>query len=280
MKAVAPALLLGLSLAAGCRLPPAPTLPIDRPERALALHASLRSSLRTVQADARVEQRGRTGRIRGTVWAILELPDHLRFDVITQLGPVATLTSDGSRFSLLDQRDGRFLDGPTCSANVARFLGVALEAQEVATLLIGGVPVDGIGPDATLTPIRGGYDLRIPSPRGETRVRFALRRGDEHAPPEQQYLRLAELELFMPDGSPRLRIRYDDYRVVVDPDDLAEPQHGIAMPFVVRIEDLANDAELTVRFTALSLNVEVVPDAFSQEPPGGMVVERAECDSP
>lgn len=275
-----PAILLGLLLLAGCRLPPAPTLPIERPQRALALHASLRSSLRTVQADARVEQRGPGGRIRGTVWAILELPDHLRFDVITQLGPVATLTSDGERFSLLDQREGRYLDGPTCDTNVARFLGVALEAYEVATLLVGGVPVQDIGEDATIRPIRGGYDLRIPSPRGETRVRFSLRRGDLQAPPEQQYLRLSRLELFSPDGHRRLTITYDDYRVVADPDDLAEPQHGIAMPFVVRIEDHANDAELTVRFRALQLNVEVVDDSFRQTPPRGMVVERAECESP
>ena len=57
-----------------------------------------------------------------------------------------------------------------------------------------------------------------------------------------------------------------------------DPQRGIAMPFVVRIEDHVNDAELTVRFRELHLNVDVVPDSFQQVPPGGMAVERAECD--
>lgn len=255
-----------------------PTTPIDAPERALRLHASLRRALRTVQADARVEQRGRQGRIRGTVWSILELPDRLRFDVISQLGPVATLTSDGEHFALLDQRDGRYLEGPTCAQNVARFLGVALEASEVATLLVGGVPVDGLAEDATITPVHGGYELVVPSARGETRVRFGLRPGDEHAPPEAQHLRLARLELRLPNGRVRLVITYDDYRTVVDPNDVEDPQHGIAMPFVVRIEDRLNDAELTVRFTSLQLNVDTVPDSFTQSPPGGIVVERAECD--
>ncbi len=256
-----------------------PTTPIDDPGRALRLHASLRTALRTVQADARVEQRGPQGRIRGTVWAVLALPDHLRFDVMTQLGPVATLTSDGALFALLDQREGRYLEGRACAQNVARFLGVALEAHEVATLLVGGVPIERLTEDgATIEPVRGGYRLRLPSARGEARVRFALRPGDERALPQDQHLRLARLELRQPDGRVRLVITYDDYRVVRDPDDLEDPARGIAMPFVVRIEDRANDAELLVRFTRLELNVETVADAFVQQAPTGMVVEDAACE--
>lgn len=266
-----------LVFAMGCHPPPVPTMPIENASRALRLHASLRHEVRSVSTVARVEQRGRQGRIRGTVWGLIALPDRLRFDVMTSLGPVATLTSDGDDFALLDQREGRFAVGPTCATNVGRFLGVAIEATEVATLLVGGVPFEARD-GATITPIHGGYDMDLPTGDGRARVRLHIRAGDELLPPVEQHLRLARLEVRGVDDRVRLVITYDDYRVVEDPEDTSETPHGIAMPFVVRIEDRANDAELLVRFTEISVNGELAPEAFSQTPPSGMVIERAECD--
>lgn len=261
-----------------CGGAPLPAHPIDDARRAIALHASLRSELHAMQAVARVEQRGSEGRVRGTVWALIGLPERLRFDVMTSLGPVATLTSDGGVFALLDQREGRYFEGPSCAANVARFLGVAIEATEVATLLVGGVPVDQVPDDATITPVSGGYDLVLPTDGGAIELRFGMRRGDEDQPPEGQHLRLVRLVVRDADGDVRLRIAYDDYRVVEDPADMSETPHGIAMPFVVRIEDRARDSELVVRFTEIALNGELVDDAFVQSAPAGLVVEESACD--
>ena len=272
-------LALVMGLATGCHTLPRPVMPIENAALALRLHASLRRPIRSVSTVSRVEQRGPQGRIRGTVWGLIALPDRLRFDVMTSLGPAATLTSDGRDIALLDQREGRYFAGPTCAANVARFLGVALAASDVATLLIGGVPVDG-ATGSTIETIPGGYDLVIPSSSdgGHVRARLLVRDGDERVEPLQQHLRLARLEVL--DSTERLKlvISYDDYRVVADEDDISETPRGVAMPFVVRIDDRASNAELLVRFTEISLNVEIVDDAFVQSPPGRMVVERAECD--
>lgn len=269
--------LLAVSLVVGCHHAPRPTLPIESAARALSLHASLRHAIRSVSTVARVEQRGPAGRIRGTVWGLIALPDRLRFDVMTSLGPVATLTSNGNDFALLDQREGRYFEGPTCAANVARFLGVALEATEIATLLVGGVPFDALD-RASINVIPGGYDLVLPSALGEVRARLGVRSGDENSPPAEQHLRLQRLEVRDREGHLKMLITYDDFRVVEDPEDTAEELRGVAMPFVVRIDDRRSNAELLVRFTEINLNGELVEDAFSQVAPGGMFVERAECE--
>ena len=65
-------------------------------------------TISTMQLEARVEQRGDQGRIRGTVLMLVQLPVHVRFDALTQFGPIATLTTNGELFQLLDQRESRF----------------------------------------------------------------------------------------------------------------------------------------------------------------------------
>lgn len=252
--------------------------PLTDGTRALRLHGSLRQHVQSLSAVARVEQRGEAGRIRGTVYALLATPSRLRFDVMTQLGPVATLTSDGARFALLDQREGRYFEGPACARNVARFLGVELPPEQVMTLLAGGVPEPG--PDAVVSLRAGerGYEVVIDERGARAIARFAVPVVDRELPPTEQRLRLQRLALEEPPGNPRMTIAYDDYRVVPDPLDEEEPQRGVALPHVVRIDDRVNDTELTVRFRELQLNGEVVDDVFVQEPPAGLAPEFATCD--
>ncbi|MCG8555331.1 MAG: hypothetical protein MJD61_08600, partial [Proteobacteria bacterium] len=57
-----------------------------------------RAGVRGLQAEARVDQRGTEGRVRGTVWMFVERPSRVRFDVMTQFGPASVLTSDGRVF--------------------------------------------------------------------------------------------------------------------------------------------------------------------------------------
>ena len=89
-------------------------------------------------------QWGDRGRIRGTVLMFLERPNRVRFDVMTQLGPAAVLTSDGDTFQLSDLREGAFLHGPTCPENIARLLGISVDAENVLRVLdSSGSPLAG-----------------------------------------------------------------------------------------------------------------------------------------
>ena len=79
------------------------------PARALATQQARSAQLRTLRAEAKVDQRGREGRIKGRVMMFVERPDRVRFDAVTQFGPALTLTSDGEQFALSDFKSNRFL---------------------------------------------------------------------------------------------------------------------------------------------------------------------------
>jgi len=126
-RACLTALLLSSLAVAGCKT--APACPLQaRTDAAKALddHAGRQAGWQSIKAEARVTQWGRNGRIRGTVLMFLERPDRVRFDVMTQVGPAAVLTSDGETFQLSDLREGTFLHGPTCPENIARLLGISV----------------------------------------------------------------------------------------------------------------------------------------------------------
>ncbi|MFO0692307.1 MAG: hypothetical protein U0230_02005 [Polyangiales bacterium] len=260
----------------GCGPGPRPRTPIDDADRALRLASSLHRTVHALSAEARVEQRGSQGRIRGTVLAMVALPDHVRFDVLTQFGPAAVLTSDGTRFELLDLRDDRFVEGPACPSNVARLLGFALPPADVARMLVGEAPLLPGATEKTIRPIAGGYELRLASTAGSETLVFGLRSGDHLAEPGAQHLRLARVELRDPAGNLSLRITYSDHRVVRDPTDLEG--RGIALPFVIRVEDRVRDAETTIRVKSVELGITPPDEAFRQTAPGGATRELAPCD--
>ena len=140
-RACLTALFLLSLVASACKT--APACPVQaRTDAAKALddHATRQSGWQSIKAEARVTQWGRNGRIRGTVLMFLEQPDRVRFDVMTQVGPAAVLTSDGESFQLSDLREGVFLHGPTCPENIARLLGISVDAKNVVRLLTGDTP--------------------------------------------------------------------------------------------------------------------------------------------
>ena len=96
------------------------------PARALATQQARSAQLRSLRAEAKVDQRGREGRIKGRVMMFVERPDRVRFDAMTQFGPALTLTSDGEPFALTDFKEQPLPTGPACERNIARMIGVAL----------------------------------------------------------------------------------------------------------------------------------------------------------
>ena len=202
----------------------------------------------------------------------LERPDRVRFDVLTQFGAAAVLTSDGERFQLADLRENRFLEGPTCPSNIARLLGVSLEGSEVARFLMGDTP--RLAPAAASMVCEGsGYTVTLSAPDGRRQeLAFLVPTSDRHAPPTEQRLRLVRSQLFDAQGRTVWRVTYDDYRVVRDGDSEVE------LPFVVHFEDERHGADTLVRFREIALNVAVPSGAFQQSAPPGMVSEYVACD--
>ncbi|MBX3246424.1 MAG: DUF4292 domain-containing protein [Myxococcales bacterium] len=264
-------------LVQGCPRSACPTTPHVDARRALRFHRSLHRTVRALRAEARVEQRGENGRIRGTVMLMLARPDRVRFDALTQLGPAAVLTSDGEDFQLLDMRENRFFEGPTCPMNIERLLGVALSGAELARFLLGDSP--RLETDAVAIGCgREGYVVTLTAPDGRRQeLAFAVREGDESAPPDEQHLRLVRSELFHADGRTDWRATFERHTLVRDPND---PEgRGVAIPYRVRFVDPDTGADTEVRLKTVEL-LEAPPDAavFRQTPPPGITVEPVLCE--
>jgi len=254
--------------AAGCKS--APSCPASvrlDPTQALADHESRRQTWRALKAEARVTQWGQGGRIRGTVLMFLEQPNRVRFDVMSAVGPAAVLTSDGVRFQLSDLREGAFLEGETCPANIARLLGISIAPEEVLLLLTGDTLVIE-GSARSMQCREGLYVITLDGADGGTQeITYSIPDEDIDKPATEQRLTLRRSTQFAPDGTKLWEATYDDY----------EDVDGRFFPMKVRFVDEVNGADTEVRVKSVTVDPNVPPDAFTQRPAAGMSVEIATC---
>lgn len=227
-------------------------------------HAASRSVIRTLRAEARVEQWGKKGRVRGTVLLMLERPARVRFDTLTQLGPVSILTSDKGRFALTDLRDNRFVQGTACPANVSMLVGFPMGVQDLLRFLVGDAPsadLTGKGPEVQslqAAPCKGGVQVFRLKASHEQRTLHFGRVSD------QPVLFLAESR--RADGELLWRVRYDRHRPVKDP----VTGRSVMIPFRAKFKNPSQKANTTVRFQSVEINVPLPRAAFLQDPSPGL----------
>jgi outer membrane lipoprotein-sorting protein len=255
-------------VALGCKSAPAcPVRTRTDPQETLAEHAARRQGWRSVKAEARVTQWADRGRIRGTVLMFLEQPGRVRFDVMTQLGPAAVLTSDGETFQLSDLRENAFVQGPTCPQNIARLLGIEVDAHNVLRLLTGDTPMIEAS-EQHMECRDGSYVVSLFAADGSKQdIEFSIDEGYREKPPADQHLTLRKSKVWAPDGRLQWEATYDDYTTV----------NGQSFPTNIRFVDRVLGADTEVRVKSISLNPDVPPDAFQQAPRPGMAVEVATC---
>jgi hypothetical protein len=255
---------------------PCPAQPYVDPAAALASYSDMRQPVRVIRAEARVDRRDSEGRVRGTVLMFIERPNRVRFDVMTQFGPAAILTSDGESFALTDMRENRFIRGQACPANIERLLGIRLSGEEVTRLLFGDAPRIEAS-DESMRCENGSYLITRRASDGTVQeIALEVRSEDLAAAPEDQRMRLRRSEVHLPNGELAWRVTYDDYRFLASPG--AEGGRGVVMPYEVRFEDPRRGIDTLMRFEDIDLNVEPPPDAFAQEPRPGLETEEASCD--
>ncbi len=254
--------------ALGCKTAPAcPVQARTDPKRALSDHAEGRARWQSLKAEARVTQWGRGGRVRGTVLMFLEQPSRVRFDVMTQVGPAAVLTSDGDTFQLTDFRENTFLNGPTCPRNIERLLGIPLDAEDVLRILTGDAPTIDAA-EESMRCEEGQYVVTLRTDDGTTQaLSFSVPDADRSAAPDAQRLLLSESVVRAPDGSTRWRSTYEDYFEI----------DGQSFPRSIRFVDETAGTDTAVRVKSLDLNPEIPEGVFQQVPAPGLTVELADC---
>ena len=268
MRACLTASLLFLLVVAGCKS--APTCPLQMRSdagKALDDHRNQQAGWQSIKAEARVTQWARDGRIRGSVLMFLQRPNRVRFDVMTQVGPAAVLTSDGESFQLSDLREGVFVHGPTCPENIARLLGISVDAENVLRLLTGDTAMIEAR-EQSMECRDGRYVVILVAADGTTQeVSFSVHEDDLDKAPADQRLTLRHSVERAPNGDTRWEATYDEY-IEVD---------GQRFPTQVRFVDQVNDADTSVRVKSISLNPAVPDGAFQQAPSPGMSIEFASC---
>ncbi|HKU40655.1 MAG TPA: DUF4292 domain-containing protein [Polyangiales bacterium] len=248
---------------------PAPKYPIPDATKLLERHEALAAGLNGIRAEARVDQRGSEGRVRGTVLMFVERSGRVRFDVMTQFGPIAILTSDGQRFAFSDLREKRYLTGETCPKNIARLLGVPLSAAETAHFLLGGTPILEHSSSELRWNDDGYYTAVLKAANGQRQeLDFQLYPGDAEQPAATQRVALLRTELFDAKGERVWRVRYEDLRSVGD--------HRL--PYTVHVEQTASRSDTLIKFKELTVNPTFRDEVFQQEPRAGMEEEEASCE--
>lgn len=250
-----------------------PTQRINDPAQALAAQRSTSAPIRSLRAEAKVDQRGAEGRIKGRILMFVERPDRVRFDVMTQFGPALVLTSDGQNFALTDFKDNKYTTGPACARNIGRVVGVALSSADVASVLLGEPPLieeSTSAPHEPLTCTSNGLYLlkRAGQDGGREELELRVHDADKAAPPDKQRLYIASATLWDARGTKLVRVRYEDYKKVGTSE----------LPHTVRIDDFEHDSDALLRLSDIRVDVAVPEGAFTQTPRAGLKVEEVLCE--
>jgi outer membrane lipoprotein-sorting protein len=256
-----------------CGTIPRPTYPQTDAATALARREATTAGLLSIRAEARVDQRGRQGRVRGTVLMFIERAGRVRFDVMTQFGPIAILTSDRQRFAFADLREGRYLTGATCPQNIARLLGVPLSVDETSRFLLAGTSLIDYQKSQVSWNADGFYRLSLLSVAGERQeLDLGIYPQDVKLPAAQQRLYLLRSERWSAAGKSEWRVTYTDHKAVR----LGGAQ--VLVPFRVRVEQARSASDTLVHFKDVAFNPQIPEGAFTQSPRPGMQQEEASCE--
>ncbi len=277
-------------LASGCSRS-APESRFPTADAALDRMHEVQRCSRGVSADAKLEYFGPEGRVRGNVLYLTSVPDKVRLDVWSPFGAtISSLTSDGSRFALLDVRAKTFIHGPANACNLARFTQVPLPPHALVDVLRGEAPVlvhEASG--ASIEWEGGRYVVRIASRHGAVEtIELLPHDADFGRPWQEQRVRVlsVQVEQF---GVLLYRIELDGHtRVVtakerVDPDGIEPPMppSGPAceaeLPRSVRIEVPNAGHDLSLVSREASHNPPLDGGTFTQPRPGGVTVRYSPC---
>lgn len=291
-RAHLPSVLVSVAALAGCGTPP----PASRVPNARAavdrVHATQDCGI-GVHASAKIDHFGKEGRFRTDVLAYAIWPARLRMDVVSPFGvTLATLTSDGERFTLFDMKDKRFFYGPAQACNIARLTSVPLPGHVLVSILRGEAPVLRHDPSNTtitwdsdgyyVVTIRGAHDT-------EQRIKIAPHPADFKLPWDQQRLRLVEVEMKQ-EGIVLYRAELEDHKAAsmdkprVDPDGIdppiptSGPTCTAELPRTIHVKVPYKGADVLFRYENVTWNPPLPEGIFTQPVPPGVGVEQVTCD--
>lgn len=286
------AVLFTTALVTGCGTPPPASVVPSARAAVDRVHATQDCGL-GVHAAAKIDHFGRGGRVRGDLLAFAIWPARLRMDVVSPFGvTLATLTSDGDKFTLYDLRERRFFHGPASACNIARLTTVPIPAHVLVSLLRGETPVLKHAPeDTTIVWDRGGYYVVTIQGNHDTtqRIKIAPHPADLALPWDKQRLRVLDVEVRQ-QGLVLYHAKLSDHapapmaKPMIDPDyiDPPVPTSGpmctAELPRRIHVEVPGKDEDVLFRYENVKWNPPLPEGTFTQPVPPGVDVQYVTCD--
>jgi hypothetical protein len=245
-----------------------------------------------VQGDAKIDHFSPKGRVRGQVYLLAVNPDRVRFDVVAFGTPVYTLTSDGTKFEMLDIKEKLFLHGPSSPCNLARLTQVPLPGFALVDLLRGEAPVLVHQPAGARIAWdgHGYYKVELDSTReASEEIHLEVHPQDFDKPWEQQRVRVlgvrvaqrgvdlydAELSNFESAHTAEPRKDPDG----IDPDiPPSGPACDTELPRSIRMRVPNTGEDVVFQYKEAKWNPPLVSGAFQQKVPGGVRERFVTCD--
>jgi hypothetical protein len=284
--------LIALCLASCVRVAPPASSPPTADAALVRMRASFACGI-AIQASAKVDHFSESGRVRGDVLLFAARPARIRMDVISPFGAaLATLTTNGARFSLADLKDRRFFVGPATACNIARLTTVPVPGHVLVDLLRGEAPVlRHDSTSATITWSSAGYWILVVPGQYQSReeIHLAPYPSDWTRPWQSQRLRVldvrveqqgylmyhAELRDHAPAPTSEARDDPDNLEAPVPP---SGPICGAELPRRIHIELATPRSDMRITYEQLSWNPPLPSGTFEQAAPPGLSAEPVTCE--
>ncbi|HZS39764.1 MAG TPA: DUF4292 domain-containing protein [Polyangia bacterium] len=253
-----------LLLLAACPPPKPVARPYPAPSADELLQAMRKrsSAIRSLRADTKVDHLGQGGqRVKVAVALLLARGGKLRMEAESPMGgALATLTSDGTSFALLDVRNNRFLAGPAKACNVARLIQIALEPDDIVEALTGGAPIaEGSAPAGVSWDPAGREVLELRTPDGGREVikLDARDRSWDVVAAERT------------DGAGKVLWRLSHEKF--------SDHGGVRLPERTNLEQPPTGSDARIKFRDVEPNITPPANIFTLAPPSGIAVQQADC---
>jgi outer membrane lipoprotein-sorting protein len=207
-----------------------------------------------LRALARVSVTSAQGRYSTRQTFLWQRPAQLRLDTVSLFGqPTMTLVADPAHASIYYPQQGTVYAGPATAATLARFIGLPLDAEAVAPLLMAHIRPSPAH-QASIIELQtdeGMYLLRFLRPGGEL-IQDVWVDPDQLLP--RRALRYTEW------GRPAVDISYSDFRPLTE---------TFLFPYALAIWLPRLETELRIQFLSVDLNPGLSPSVFHLSPPEG-----------
>lgn len=214
-------------------------------------------SVEDLRALARVSVSSAKGRYSARETFMWRRPAVLRLETLNVFGQSSMVfVADPEGASIYYPHEGVFFQGPSTATNLARFIGLPLDVEDVAHLLTGYIKPGPRHPWAW---------THYQQDQSEHLLRFLREEGDlvQDVWLEPARLLPTRIVRYNSEGVPAVDVLYADYRPVTE---------TFPFPFSLTISLPLAGTELRLQFTAVDLNPALPPAMFRLSPPEGTQV--------